>query len=267
MLLPSDVLSSFLHLNSGSIGTPTGVFLGWVTSGARRTPVYYHPWCEERPPDNPHLVVMGQSGKGKSFVGKVLVTGLLGLGIADVVVLDKDDDYLPLQQFLGGNESQCYDLARGCPLNFFDLPFGPDEVDPNDPIDLLGSFLEQQWLTDLTLLLCSEEERLSKSEEAYLLHLARLTYAACGITSEALRSHPQCLMGPMPTLADYMSTMRATPAANPEQGAGLLARLERVAYLFRGQTSVRLDRPLTIFSIKELHERWYALKNMKQECI
>src|SRR6266700_3935734 len=156
--------------------------------------------CEERPPDNPHLVVMGQSGKGKSFVGKVLVTGLLGLGIADVVVLDKDDDYLPLQQFLGGNESQCYDLARGCPLNFFDLPFGPDEVDPNDPIDLLGSFLEQQWLTDLTLLLCSEEERLSKSEEAYLLHVARLTYAACGITSEALRSHPQCLMGPMPTL-------------------------------------------------------------------
>jgi len=62
----------------------------------------------------------------------------------------------------------------------------------------------------------------------------------------------------MPTLADYLSTMRSTPTATSEQGAGLLARLERVAYLFRGQTSVRLDRPLTIFSIKGLHERWYA---------
>src|SRR5436305_8016639 len=109
--LPSDVLSTFLHCSSGVIGTPTGVFLGFTGSGASRRPVFFNPWSEDKKIPNPHVVIVGETGMGKSFTGKVFVTGLMGMGIADVVVLDRDDDYLPLHEFLR-NESQRYNLAR-----------------------------------------------------------------------------------------------------------------------------------------------------------
>ncbi|GHP00761.1 hypothetical protein KSF_108080 [Reticulibacter mediterranei] len=255
--LPSDVLSSFLHLSSGSIGTPTGVFLGFTGTGTSRRAVFYNPWDEEKRVPNPHAVFVGESGMGKSFAGKVFVTGIMGMGIADVVVLDRDDDYLPLHIYLDG-ESQRYNLARGCPINFFDLPYAPSDVDADDPADLLSEFIDNSLLAGLTLLLCDAETRLSKIEEAYLMHVARLAYAEAGITSEAIRSHPETLLRPMPTLAAFTQMMKQTPASSPSMQASLIERLEKAAYLFSGQTSVAIDKPLTIFSIRELDEKWYA---------
>jgi hypothetical protein len=254
--LPSDVLSTFLHCGSGTIGTPHGVFLGYIGSGASRRPVYFNPWAEDRRIANPHVVVIGSTGMGKSFTGKALVTGLMGMGIADVAVLDRDDDYLRLHESLGG-ESQRYDLARSCPINFFDLPFAPQDVDPDDPADILAEFLDNSLLTGLTMLLCEEDERLTKSEDAYLMHVARLSYAAKGFTSETLRNNPSRLLQEMPTLADFIDTMRNTPASNAAMKETLLERLEKVSYLFSGQTSARLDKPLTVFSIHDLKEKWY----------
>jgi hypothetical protein len=256
--LPSDVLSTFLHCSSGVIGTPTGVFLGFTGSGASRRPVFFHPWSEDKKIPNPHVVIVGETGMGKSFTGKVFVTGIMGMGIADVVVLDRDDDYLPLHEFLR-NESQRYNLARGCPINFFDIPFGPQEVDPDDPSDLLAEYIDNQLLVGLTLLICDADTRLSKIEEAYLMHVARNAYAAKGITSEAIRRDPSTLLCPMPALADFIETMRATPASSAAMQASLVERLEKASYLFSGQTSVSLEKPLTVFSIRELDEKWYPL--------
>jgi hypothetical protein len=54
--------------------------------------------------------------------------------------------------------------------------------------------------------------------------------------------------------------MQQMPASSGNMRQSLLERLEKVSYLFQGgQTSVSLDTPLTIFSIKELDEKWYAL--------
>jgi hypothetical protein len=195
---------------------------------------------------------------GKSFTGKVFVTGLMGMGIADVVVLDRDNDYLPLHKFLL-NESQRYNLARGCPINFFDLPFGPKDVDQDDPGDLLAEYIDNQLLVGLTLLICDADTRLSKIEEAYLMHVARNAYAAKGITSEAIRHDPSTLLRPMPTLADFIETMKATPASSTAMQASLIERLEKASYLFSGQTSISLEKPLTVFSIRELDEKWYPL--------
>src|SRR5207248_9344968 len=114
--------------------------------------VYFKPWAADKKIANPHVVVIGETGMGKSFTGKVLVTGLMGMGIADVVVLDRDDDYLRLHESLSG-ESQRYDLARGCPINPFDLPFGPRDVEPDDPSDILAEFIDNQLLPGLTMLL------------------------------------------------------------------------------------------------------------------
>jgi hypothetical protein len=256
--LPSDVLSTFLHCSSGVIGTPSGVFLGFTGSGASRRPVFFNPWSEDKKIPNPHVVIVGETGMGKSFTGKVFVTGLMGMGIADVVVLDRDDDYLPLHEFLR-DESQRYNLARGCPINFFDIPFAPSDVDPDDPGDLLAEYIDNQLLVGLTLLVCDEDTRLSKIEEAYLMHVARAAYAAKGITSQAIRHEPSTLLRPMPTLADFIEMTRATPASSATMQSSLIERLEKASYLFVGQTSISLEKPLTVFSIHDLDEKWYPL--------
>jgi hypothetical protein len=256
--LPSDVLCTFLPCSSGVIGTPTGAFLGFTGSGASRRPVFFNPWSEDKKIPNPHVVIVGETGMGKSFTGKVFVTGLMGMRIADVVVLDRDDDYLPLHEFLG-SESQRVVLARGCPINFFDFPFGPNDVDPDDPSDLLAEYIDNQLLVGLTLLICDADTRLTKIEEAYLMHVARNAYAAKGVTSEAIRHDPKTLLRPMPTLADFIATMKVTPASSESMQASLIERLEKASYLFSGQTSISIEKPLTVFSIRELDEKWYPL--------
>ena len=256
--LPSDVGSTFLHWSSGVIGTPSGAFLGFTGSGASRRPVYFNPWSTEKKIPNPHCVVVGETGMGKSWLGKTLVTGLMGLGIADVVALDRDDDYLPLHEALPG-ESQRYNLARSCPINLLDIPYGPADVDADDPADLLSEFIDNHLMTGLALLVADAETKLTKGEEAYLTQVARATYAAKGITSEAIRLDPEVLLSPAPTFADLIATMKTMPASAENMRQSLLERLEKAAYLFSGQTSIAINRPLTIFSIRELDEKWYPL--------
>lgn len=252
--LTSDVVSTMLPGISGVIGTPTGIFLGYTGSDHARRPVYLDLWALP----NPHVVVIGDTGQGKSWVGKIIVTGLMGLGLADVCVLDKDDDYLGLHTELRG-ESQRYDLARRCPLNPFDIPFGPADVDPDDPADLLAEFFDNGLMTALALLVTDEETRLSKSEEAYLMTVARATYAAKGITAETIRQVPETLLLPAPILADFLARMREMPASSEPMRQSLLERLEKATYLFQGPTSISLEKPLTLFSIKGLDEKWFAL--------
>ena len=252
--LTSDVVSTMLPGTSGVVGTPTGIFLGYTGNGQSRRPVYLNLWVLP----NPHVVVIGETGQGKSWLGKTIVTGLMGLGLADVCVLDKDNDYLALHEKLQG-ESQRYDLARSCPINPFDIPFGPWDVDPDDPADLLSEFFDNTLMTALALLITDEDTRLTKGEEAYLMSVARATYAAQGITSEKIRYAPDTLLLPAPTLGDFIAKMQTTPASSESMRQSLLERFEKAAYLFQGPTSISLEKPLTIFSIKELDEKWFAL--------
>jgi hypothetical protein len=53
--------------------------------------------------------------------------------------------------------------------------------------------------------------------------------------------------------------MRQMPASDEGKKQSLIERLERATYLFSGQTSISLEKPLTIFSIHELDKKWYAL--------
>jgi hypothetical protein len=257
--LTSDVVSTMLPGTTGTVGTPTGIFLGYSGSGLARRPVYLNPWSTDKKMVNPHIVVIGETGQGKSWLGKTIATGLMGLAIADVVVLDKDDDYLPLHEEMKG-ESQRYNLARNCPINLFDIPFGPDDIDPDDSADILAEFFDNSLVTGLSLLVTDEETKLSKSEEAYLISVARATYTDRGITNEAIQQNPDTLLLPTPTLTDFIAKMHAIGASSESMRQSLLERLEKAAYLFpAGQTSISLEKPLTIFSIKGLDPKWFAL--------
>jgi hypothetical protein len=253
--LPSDVLSTFMNWSTGMVGTPTGAYIGTTGSGFTRRPVYFNPWDARRRLPNPHVVICGESGMGKSWLAKTLIMGLLCARIADAVVLDRDSDYDAIHEYLRG-ESQRFNLAGACPLNIMDIPYGPADVDLADPIDLMAECIDNHLLIGLALLY---GETLTKAQEAFLTHAARETYAAKGITMEAIRRDPQTLLREPPVFADLIATMKEIPASSESIRQALLERFEQVAYLFPGQTTVRLSCPLTIFNINKLDEKWYPL--------
>ena len=253
--LPSDVLSTFMNWSTGMVGTPTGAYIGTTGSGFTRRPVYFNPWDARRRLPNPHVVICGESGMGKSWLAKTLIMGLLCARIADAVVLDRDGDYDAIHEYLRG-ESQRFNLAGACPLNIMDIPYGPADVDLADPIDLMAECIDNHLLIGLALLY---GETLTKAQEAFLTHAARETYAAKGITMEAIRRDPQTLLREPPVFADLIATMKEIPASSESMRQALLERFEQVAYLFPGQTTVRLSCPLTIFNINKLDEKWYPL--------
>jgi hypothetical protein len=259
--LPSDVLSTFLHWSTGSVGTQTGAYLGTTGSigtggrGLCQRPVYFNPWDAHKRLPNPHVVICGESGMGKSWLAKTLVLGLVCARIADAVVLDRDGDYDPIHEYLRG-ESQRFNLAGPCPLNPLDIPYGPADVRLDDPVDLMAEFIDNHLLIGLSLLY---GEPLSKAQEALLAHAARETYAARGVTIQAIRREPETLLRKPPIFADLLEAMKAVPASSAAMRQALLERFEQVAYLFPDQTSVQMDRPLTIFNISTLDEKWYPL--------
>ena len=253
--LPSDVFSTFLNWSSGTIGTPTGAYLGTTGSGFARRPVYLNPWDSQKKLPNPHVVICGESGMGKSWLAKTLIVGLLCAKIADVVVLDRDGDYDAIHDYLQG-ESQRFNLAGACPMNIMDLPYGPADVNPDDPVDVLAECIDNHLLIGLSLLY---GETLTKAQEAFLAHAARQAYARKGITLEALRCNPQTLLREPPVFADLLAAMKQVPASSESMRQDLLERFEHVAYLFPGQTTIEINCPLTIFNIHKLDEKWYPL--------
>src|SRR5579884_2983366 len=253
--LPSDVLSTFMNWSSGTVGTPTGAYIGTTGSGFSQRPVYFNPWDERKRLPNPHVVICGESGMGKSWLAKTLIMGLLCAKIADAVVLDRDGDYDSIHEYLRG-ESQRFNLAGACPVNIMDIPYGPADVNLDDPIDLLAEFIDNHLLIGLALLY---GEPLSKPQEAFLTHAAREAYAAKGITMESIRRDPQTLLREPPVFADLITAMKDVPASSESMRQALLERFENVAYLFPGQTTVEITCPLTIFNINKLDEKWYPL--------
>ncbi len=253
--LPSDVLSTFMNWSSGTVGTPTGAYIGTTGSGFSQRPVYFNPWDERKRLPNPHVVICGESGMGKSWLAKTLIMGLLSAKIADAVVLDRDGDYDAIHEYLRG-ESQRFNLAGACPINLLDIPYGPADVNLDDPIDLMAEFIDNHLLLGLALLY---GETLTKSQEAFLTHAAREAYAAKGITMEAIRRDPQTLLREPPVFADLIAAMKDVPASSETMRQALLERFENVAYLFPGQTTVQINCPLTIFNINKLDEKWYPL--------
>jgi hypothetical protein len=253
--LPSDVLSTFLNWSRGTIGTPTGAYIGTTGSGFSECPVYVNPWDAHKRLPNPHVVICGESGMGKSWLVKTLILGLLCTKIADAVVLDRDGDYDAIHDYLHG-ESQRFNLAGACPVNIMDLPYGPADVNVDDSSDLLAECIDNHLLVGLSLLY---GETLTKAQEAFLTHAAREAYAAKGITFEAIRHDPQTLLQEPPVFADLMAAMKQVPVSSSSVREVLLERFETVAHLFPGQTTVQIECPLTIFNINKLDEKWYPL--------
>lgn len=249
--LDNASLAMCLPFTSSSIGTSDGAFLGMSENG---DPMFFNPWSKKRKLPNGSIVVCGESGQGKSYLTKKLALGLMSTGNVDCVVIDRDGDYDPLCEGLGQEESQYINLAHGCPINPFDLPFTPEDVRQGKGQDLLSEHIDNSLLAFLGMLLA--DSHLNKQEEAILFQALVKTYAQAGITNEEIQRHPDTLSRPAPPFTDLAKTLEKMPAASAFSFA---ERLEKAAYLFTDTTSLSLDKPLTVFSIKELDESRYPL--------
>lgn len=244
-------LAMCLPFTSSAIGTSDGAFLGMSKNG---DPMFYNPWSTKKKLPNASIVICGESGQGKSYLTKKLALGLMSTGNVDCVVIDRDGDYDPLCDALGPDECQRINLAHGCPINPFDLPFTPDDVRQGEEQDFLSEHIDNSLLAFLGMLLT--DSYLNKQEEAILYQALLKTYARAGITSEKIARDPDTLLLPAPAFTELARTLEDMPQAEP---FAFVERLEKAAYLFRDTTSVALDKPLTVFSIKDLDESRYPL--------
>lgn len=254
--VPSDVLATFANWSTGIVGTPTGAFLGTTGSSFSKQLIRLNPWDLFKRLPNPHVTICGESGMGKSWLVKQIILGLLCSSIADAVVMDRDGDYDAIHAFLGPQESQRFNLAGTIPFNPFDLPYGPVDVNLEEKIDLLAEFIDNHLLTGLSFVY---GDAFSKSQEALLTQAARQAYAKRDITMEAIWNDPKALLREPPTFREFIEVIKTIPASSESVRQTLVERFENVAYLFPGQTAVQFGKPLIIFNINKLDEKWYPL--------
>ena len=193
--------------------------------------------------ENANKVVFAKSGAGKSYACKVEALRALLLGI-HYVVIDPEQEY---ERLCAAVDGQMIRLAGTSPhrLNPFDLPAGAAGDAPRDP--LAERVLALQGL--LGLMLGDRGESLDQRERGVLDRALYETYRGAGITAD-----PETHGRPAPVLRDLLAVLRA--ASEPH---GLADRLGRyvdgsLGRVFSEQTSAELDRPFTVFNVRDLEE-------------
>jgi type IV secretory pathway VirB4 component len=189
-------------------------------------------FCNRFSLDNYNQVILAESGKGKSYLTKLVALRSLCQDI-EVLVVDPENEYLKLAEAVGGTV----------------VSLGPDG-DRVNPLDILadessGSFFEQALFTQTvieTLL-----GRLRADEKALLDAAVIDVYGIAGITSDP-RSHRR----PSPLLADVAEVLSRMGG-----GSALAARLRPYISgahrgLFDKPTSVRAEGHLVVFGLKHL---------------
>lgn len=182
--------------------------------------------------DNYNQVILAESGKGKSYLTKLMVLRSLCLGI-EVLVVDPEDEYARLAEAVGGT------VVR----------LGPDGSRLN-PLDLSpdGSaqafFDRAQFLHTIVQTLIG---KLTPDEAERLDAAVQEAYEKAGISSDP-RTHRR----PAPVLGDVAARL-----ADSDVGRSLARRLR--PYIEGGQrglldepTSVRPEGHLVVFSLKDL---------------
>jgi hypothetical protein len=254
---PDSGLAMDFPFASASTGTGDGAYVGHTVSGeVLGDPIFINPFSKNRTFGNGNIVVVGNTGSGKSYFTKKLGLGLLYTNTLDWVVIDQGTDYDLIAEGLG-EECQVINLTQGGQINPLDLPFVPADVHARGREgDLLSEHIDNHLMSFLGLLVATKEVPLSKLEEAHLYAALVETYAQAGITSDGIRAEPRTLLRPAPLLRNLIETLKTWDKGDPYS---LIERLERPSYLFKHPTGVAINRPLTVFSVKGLDETLYPL--------
>lgn len=212
----------------GTLG-PLGVYLGSCVGGA---PFCYDPWdlYAEGVLTNPNLVVVGQIGRGKSTLVKILVWRSLLVG-RQAWVLDPKGEYAPLAA-AAGVEPLRLSPGGGSTLNPLATALSPtDDTSGRRRAEVLCSIAE-----------VSLGRRLLPAERT-AAEIA-VTSAAAGGRTPTLPSVVAAMLDPDPRLAAAVNTDAAGLGTDGRTVALELRRLVEgdLAGMFDGPTSEGIDR-------------------------
>ena len=213
----------------GVVAAPDGVLYGLNT--ASNGVVLWNRWAQ----DNHNSVVLARSGAGKSYFVKLEVLRNLYQGTA-VSVIDPEDEYTPLAEYVGGAIVQLG--MPGVRVNPFDLPAD----DRPDTLTRRGLFLH-------TLLAVMLGAAPPPAERAALDRAITATYSRAGFNAD-----PATWGRPAPLLRDLAAVLAEDDDPAAAQLAARLApwTVGNFASLFDGPTTTAPGGHLVVWSLRHL---------------
>lgn len=190
--------------------------------------------------ENANAVIFAKSGAGKSYFVKLEAIRSLMLG-TEIIIIDPEKEFGDLCKAVGGSYIE-FSQGEGAKMNPFELSGATEEGDD----ELRTKMLSLQGFFKVML------GGLTNVELSILDRALILTYREKGITSDPKTQHSNTF----PLLEDLYKVLKGM--AEPE-ARGLAGRLERYiigsgAGIFNEQSTVRLDNPFTVFSIRDMPE-------------
>ncbi len=193
--------------------------------------------------ENFNSVIFAKSGAGKSYFVKLEALRSLMFGI-DVLIIDPEQEYLPLTQAVGGEY-----------INF--SPSSPAKI---NPFDMAGEVVAGEnelgrKILSLTTFLKLILGTLTATEGAILDRALKQTYQLKGITDDP-KTQVNPAGGP-PLMEDLYKILVGT-----EEPAGmeLAARLERfikgsLTGIFSSHSTISIENSFTVFSVRDLPDQ------------
>ncbi len=193
--------------------------------------------------ENFNSVIFAKSGAGKSYFVKLEALRSLMFG-TDVLIIDPEQEYLPLAQAVGG-EYINFSASSPVKINPFDL--SADLVSGENELG--------RKILSLTAFLKIVLGNLEAQEAAVLDRALKQTYSLKGITDDIkTQLNPPSGTPLMEDLYKVLSGMEEHTAVD------LAARLERfikgsLTGIFSSQSNINLNNSFTVFSVRNLPDQ------------
>lgn len=129
--LPSSSLAALYPFSYSSHNDPKGMFLGRTEDGGY---VFLDQWFRDDNRPNNSISITGESGRGKSYLLKKIISQLLARGIT-VFILDPEGEYRELIKSFGGTVLNC--AAGNFVINVFEIrTFKTIQEEHDDDVDM-----------------------------------------------------------------------------------------------------------------------------------
>ncbi|MBI2337820.1 ATP-binding protein [Candidatus Daviesbacteria bacterium] len=190
--------------------------------------------------ENANSVIFAKAGAGKSYLVKLEALRSLMFG-AEIIVIDPEQEYLPLSQAVGG-EYINFSASSPVKINPFDMS---GELNPGE--NELG-----RKILSLTSFLKIVLGNLNAQEAAILDRSLKQTYQLKGITDD-----PKTQNKIPPLMEDLYKVLIGMEEA---AAAELAARLEKfikgsLTGIFSAQSNIDLSNSFTVFSVRDLPDQ------------
>ena len=247
-VLPASSAANLYPLNYSGKNDATGFYVGRDKYGSN---IIVDLDARSADKTNPHCLVLGNSGEGKSYLVKLLVTNLRELG-KSIVIIDPDGEFQDLVNNLGGTY-----LDFGSDTS---IVINPLQVRAWEREDDISSSAVSQHIAYLRDFFASFRSYSAEQLDALEVFCAEL-YELCGITDAnyaSVQMYPQ-----LENLYELIKKKynefdeTANSLYTAELLRSILLSIKTICVgsnskYFNGQTSVNADARVVAFGFKEL---------------